>query len=175
MNFYEFENRNNNQEHVIQAEALGESEASFAHNEVEKIKNKLEKRKQRQKKLSAIFGVLGGVILILVVFVAYSQYKLYQLSLDEKTFSSKTIVITASTTPEEIISLLEKHVLLPAGNPQIAQVEDVAKLKETQAFFKNAENGDVVVLYETTIFLYRPSKDILVASGDVSGLGQSKP
>ncbi len=175
MNFYEFENRNNNQEHVIQAEALGESEASFAHNEVEKIKNKLEKRKQRQKKLSTIFGVLGGVILILVVFVAYSQYKLYQLSLDEKTFSSKTIVITASTTPEEIISLLEKHVLLPAGNPQIAQVEDVEKLKETQAFFKNAENGDVVVLYETTIFLYRPSKDILVASGDVSGLGQSKP
>jgi hypothetical protein len=175
MNLYEFENKGADQEHVIAAEAYGESEASFARSEVDKIKSKLEKRKKQQKKTIMIFGGLGSVILILALFVAYSQYKLYKLSREEQVYSSSSVAVTASTTPEEIIRLLGKHVLLPEGNPQIAQVQDVEKLRETQAFFKNAENGDIILLYNTTIFLYRPSRDILVASGDVSGLGQTKP
>jgi hypothetical protein len=175
MNLYDFENKGSNQEHIIQAEAYGESEASFARSEVDKIKSKLEKRKKQQKKLTRVFGGLAVVITILVVFIAYSQYKLYKLSREEQVYTTSSVAVTASTTPQEIIRLLGRHVLLPEGNPQIAQVQDVEKLRETQAFFKNAENGDIILLYNTTIFLYRPSKDILVASGDVSGLGQAKP
>lgn len=176
MNLYEFENKGTNQEQVVAAEAYGESEASFARSEVEKIKSKLEKRKTQQKRMIKIFGGLGGVIFLLIIFLAYSQYKLYKLSRDELAYTpTPTVQVTASTTPEEIIRLLGKHVLLPEGSPQIAQVQDVEKLRETQAFFKNSENGDIILLYDTTIFLYRPSKDILVASGDVSGFGQTKP
>lgn len=175
MNLYEFENNKNDQEHIIDAEAFGQSETSFAHSEVEKIKKKLEKRKKQQKKITVIFGGLSCVIFILVGFVSYSQYKLYKLSRDEQSYVSSAVVITASTTPEEIIKFLGRHILLPEGNPQIAQVKDIEKLRETQAFFKNAENGDVVVLYETIIFIYRPSRDIVVASGDLSGFGQTKP
>lgn len=175
MNLYEFENKGTNQEQVVAAEAYGESEASFARSEVEKIKSKLEKRKIHQKKIMMIFGGLGVVIFLLIIFLAYSQYKLYKLSRDELVYTPPTVQATASTTPEEIIRLLGRHVLLPEGSPQIAQVQDVEKLRETQAFFKSAENGDIILLYNTTIFLYRPSRDILVASGDVSGLGQTKP
>jgi hypothetical protein len=175
MNLYEFENKGSNQEHIISAEAYGESEASFARSEVDKIKSKLEKRKRQQKKNLIIFGTLGGVILFLSILLVYSQYKLYTLSRTEEVYTTPSVKVTASTTPEEIVRLLGKHVLLPDGNPQIAEVQDVEKLKEKQAFFKNAENGDIILLYATTIFLYRPSQDILVASGDISGLGQAKP
>lgn len=174
MDLNQFENKNN-QEQVIGAEALGESEASFARSEMEKIKHKLEVKKRRQRKLTTIFWALGGIIILLITFLGFTQYKLYTLGKEEKVTSTETLAITASTTPQEIISRLGKHMLLPEGVPQIAEVRDIEKLREQQAFFKNAENGDIIILYETTIFIYRPSKDIVIASGDVSGLDQLKP
>jgi predicted MPP superfamily phosphohydrolase len=167
MDLNHFEKRDQTKEQIIHAEALGESEANFARNEMEKIKHKLDAKK--------IFGTLLGIIVLLVIFAGYSQYKLRSLSLAEKNTDAGMPVITASTTPQDIINILGKHILLPEGDPQIAEVRDIEKLRDQQAFFKNAENGDIIVLYATTIFIYRPSKDIIVASGDVTGLGQTKP
>ncbi len=176
MDLHQFENRNSNQEQIIRAEAYGQSEASFAHSETDKIKQKLELRKKQQRRLRTIFGSLGVIILLLVAFLAYSQYKLYLISKDEMKVSSSAVSINASTTPQEIIAILGRHVLLPSGNPQIAQVQDVEKLRDSQAFFKNAENGDLIIVYENaSIFLYRPSRDIVIAVGDISGVGQVKP
>ncbi len=172
MNLHQFENKKNDQEKIIEAEAFGESEASFAYDEVEKIKRKLETRKKKEKRLRTIFIILAAVIVALLALAGYSQYKVHVLSQEEK---NTGIIVTQATTPEDVVRALGKHVLLPEGNPQVAEVKDVEKLRTQQAFFKNAENGDIVVLYETTIFIYRPSKDILVASGDISGLGQAKP
>lgn len=171
----QFENKKEPQENVIQAEALGESQASFAAREAEKIKHRLELKKKQQKKIKSIFGGLLGVILLLLVVLGYSQYKLHTLSNEEKIIPSETMYVNASTTPQEIISRVGRHILLPAGEPQIAEVQDIEKLREQQAFFKNAENGDIIVLYDTMIFIYRPSKDIIIASGDITGAGQLKP
>ncbi len=175
MDLRNFEQRNLSQEKFIQAEALGETDATFTTNEVEKIKRKLEARKRQQKKLKNIFGFLGAVILLLVLFAGYSQYRLYTLGKDEKVTSEDSTIVSATTTPQEIIARISRHILLPEGSPQIAEVRDVEKLRDTQAFFKNAENGDIIILYETTIFIYRPSKDIIIASGDITGLNQPKP
>jgi F0F1-type ATP synthase beta subunit len=175
MDLNHFEKRDQTKEQIIHAEALGESEANFARNEMEKIKHKLDAKKKQQQKLKIIFGTLLSIIVLLTIVAGYSQYKLRTLSLAEKNTGTSVPVITASTTPQDIISILGKHILLPEGDPQIAEVRDVEKLRDQQAFFKNAENGDIIVLYATTIFIYRPSKDIVVASGDVTGLGQTKP
>ena len=156
------------------------SDASFAFDEVAHVRQKIEHRKAKQRKLKSIFGGLIGAIVILVVIVGYSQYKLFKLSQEEAGISQGGVASTfnASSTPktgEEVIRALRRHILLPEGDPQIAEVQDVAKLKETQAFFKDAQNGDVVVVYETMIFVYRPSADIVVAASDISGVGQTKP
>lgn len=175
MDLNQFEKRNSTQEQIIHGEALGEAEASFARGEMEKIKHKLELKKKQQKKLKLIFGGFVSIIVLLIFFAGYSQYKLHTLSQDEMFVSDGPKVVTASTTPEEIVAMLGRHILLPPGNPQIAEVKDIEKLRDQQAFFKNAENGDLIILYETTIFIYRPSRDIVVATADISGLGQVKP
>lgn len=175
MDLNHFEKRNQSQEQIISSEAYDESEATFARTEMEKVKRKIEVKKRQQQKLKTIFSSLVGVIALLILFLAYSQYKLHALSMDEKSLPALGVTVTASTTPQDIIRMLGKHILLPEGDPQIAEVKDVEKLRDKQAFFKNAENGDIVVLYSTTIFIYRPSRDIVVASGDISGLGQVKP
>jgi hypothetical protein len=60
-------------------------------------------------------------------------------------------------------------------SPQIAEVQDVAQLRKTQDFFKNAENGDVVIMYSSVIYLYRPSQDRVVSAGSVLPSGETKP
>lgn len=172
MDLNQYETKHQDQEKIIQAEALGESEASFARDEMEKVRRKLELRRKKQKRVKILFVSLGGIIALLVIFVAYSQYKLYRLSRDEKIVPSE---ITTATTPIQIIQMLGRHVLLPEGEPQIAEVKDVEKLRDTQAFFKNAENGDLIILYPTTIYIYRPSMDVVVSTGDISGVGQTNP
>lgn len=150
-----------------------EGESSFVHDEVHHIKQKIETRKAKRKKLKIVLGSLLSIIVILTALVAYSQYTLYKLSREELGADSK--VAGAPKTAEEIIQAVRKHILLPAGDPQIAEVQDVAKLKETQAFFKDAQNGDIVIVYPTMIYIYRPGADIVVAASDISGAGQEKP
>lgn len=155
---------------------------SFERDDVGGIKHKIEIKKAKQKKVKVIMGSLVSLVLILLVFAGYSQYKLYVLTNDEQgtavglqngdTIQQKQ---TIPKTGVEVVQALKRHILLPEGDPQIAEIQDVAKLRDTQAFFKNAENGDIVVVYQTMIYVYRPSADIVVASGDISGTGQQKP
>jgi hypothetical protein len=135
---------------------------------------KIENRKAKQKKLKQIFGVLAAVILILSIAVVYSQYKLYTLMQAQKEGTSE-FSHTLPKTKDEILKSLSRHVLLPEGVPQVAEVQDATKLRGTQTFFKAAENGDIVIVYSTSVFIYRPSKDIIIAFGDISGSGQIKP
>lgn len=161
---------------------MPQSSGSHIEDDMDAMKHKIEKRKQKQKRQKTVFFTLIALAGLFAVLFGYSQYKLYVLSQEEvantlTTNNSVTSVVTinASSTPDQVIKALGRHILLPAGNPQIAQIQDVTKLKDTQAFFKDAENGDIVVVYETMIYVYRPSKDVLVATSDISGVGQTKP
>lgn len=177
MNLNTFEKTS--QERIIEAEALGEAEASLMHHETFLIKQKIEKRKQKKARLVMIVGSLACAVFFLLILVGYSQYKLYTLSQEEKIQSAGVMASSISFTPantgEEVVRALSRHILLPEGTPQIAEIKDVTKLRDSQAFFKDAQNGDIVVIYNTTIIIYRPSKDIIVAEGDISGVGQQKP
>ena len=128
----------------------------------------------KQKKLRMSFAGLGLVIVILLIILGYSQYKLYILAEDEAKVLSSTSTMSTKTGVE-VIKALSRHMILPDGDPQIAEIQDVSKLQESQAFFKSALNGDIVVIYDSTIVVYRPSKDLIVATGDISGVGQVKP
>jgi hypothetical protein len=57
--------------------------------------------------------------------------------------------------------------MLPTTTPQVAMVEDSVKLQASQPFFKDVLNGDVVLMYKTTIIVYRPSRDVIVSVGDI--------
>jgi hypothetical protein len=163
-------------------ESGSSSSMSFAHDDVSQIKQKIESRKAKQRRLKNIFIGLTVVITLLVLAVVYSQYKLYRLAKDELTSStaagareSAASSQTTPKTPEDMVKQLGRHILVPQGTPQIAEVKDVEKLKETQAFFKDAQNDDIVFVYETMIYIYRPSTDIVIAVSDISGVGQAKP
>jgi hypothetical protein len=166
MNLDEFEKNN--------GDTLSHNEGSAVLSDALSLKQKIHQRKGKQRKLKIILGFGILLIVALSTAVGYSQYKLFLLSRDEK-LAERAPGQVSLKTGEEVVKALSRHILLPPGIPQIAEVQEAEKLRETQAFFKNVEQGDIVVVYETTIFVYRPSKDIVIASGDISGVGQLKP
>lgn len=125
-------------------------------------------KKAKQKRVKKI--VLSLIVISIFFFITtiYSQYKVYKLSKFE---NAKSDLLKGGTpnNPQQIIEAVSRHILLPTSTPQIAAVQDANKLSNSQAFFKDALNGDVVLVYETTIIIYRPSKDIVVAVGDIGG------
>ena len=142
--------------------------------DVVSLKKTIEQKKSRQKKLKRIFLGMGAIIFVLVLVVGYLQYRLSRVAYDEK-YTSES-VLNLPKNGQEVIKALGRHMILPdEQSPQIAEVQDVAQLRKTQDFFKNAENGDVVIMYSSVIYLYRPSQDRVVSAGSVLPNGETKP
>lgn len=127
------------------------------------------KKKKRGGKFSKLLFlvVLGALI--------YSQYQLYVLKNPD--YQRKLIEEKNSSIVKDVSKLM----VLPAETPQIVYVQDADKLKEQQQFFKNAMNGDALLVYKDTAVLYSPSKNKIVnvgpiirdSSGAVSPTGDS--
>lgn len=122
----------------------------------------IELRKGKQKRVRKVILSLLALVIFLLGTTIYLQYEVYALRKIEATRDE------VPSTPNQIIDAVKRHIVVPGGEPQIAAVEDAKKLNSSQAFFKDALNGDVVLVYETMIILYRPSLDIVVAVGDIN-------
>ena len=78
--------------------------------------------------------------------------------------------IQARKQTESVLKDLAQDMILPnEPNPMIATVTDKTKLKD-DAFFKMAENGDIIVVFPTDLraVLYRPSTKQIVNIAPVS-------
>lgn len=79
---------------------------------------------------------------------------------------SKTQVLGTQNDFSEVKSVVEDvatHMELPTEEPSVATVSDTEKLKN-QPFFANAQNGDKVLIYQSSkkVILYRPSIDKII-------------
>jgi hypothetical protein len=127
-----------------------------------------EQRKTKQKKIQKLITILLGVAVFFMLTTAYAFYEVYVL---KKLAAAEALLNPeVPVTPDQILDAVAHHLILPTGTPQIATVQDAKKLSTSQAFFKDATNGDVVLVYDSMIILYRPTKDIIVAVGDISGV-----
>lgn len=71
---------------------------------------------------------------------------------------------------EQLLAKVGRLIVLPSGEtPTIASVVDADKLKSEQAFYRDVQNGDFVLIYPQAqkAFIYRPSTDVLVNVGPV--------
>ena len=124
-------------------------------------------RKNKQKRIQKIVLGLLSVSIFFILTTVYSQYQVHVLK--KLSAANEITHPDVPVTPNQIIEALARHMILPDTAPQIASVEDSKKLVASQPFFKDVVNGDVVVVYDTEIIVYRPSQDIIVAVGSVGG------
>ncbi|MEI7632376.1 MAG: hypothetical protein WCJ60_03570 [bacterium] len=122
--------------------------------------NVLDLRAHGKHKKSSKSKFVKKIILALVlIIIALSMYLI---------FVNKNKKISTDTNLD-IKSQISKHFVLPVDEePAIATVTD--KNKISTPFFKQAENGDKIIIYQNAkrVILYRPSIDRIIDVGPVS-------
>ncbi len=122
---------------------------------------------------SWLFGLLfvASAIALVAQFRQVSALKLenYNLQEEKKLSSNKREINNDS----DLTARLQELILLPADQPTIATVKDLAVGAQRSAFLANAENGDKMVIFRDRALLFRPSIDKIinmVGSGNFSEL-----
>ncbi len=122
-------------------------------------------RRPFARRHALMIRVLAILLLLSLAACAYFAYQYYRLQ------SNPTL--KAQTETQQTLAQLSKVMMLPNDpNPVIATITDKTKL-EGQPFFKNAQNGDRVVIFPSTMkaVLFRPSTGKII---DVAPLEQSQ-
>jgi len=115
---------------------------------------------------SLIFKLLPYVLLtalgiVLAIYLVQQKPELFGLSKGAATVQAET---------DREVSEIGKLIALPTDEkPTVATVTDVDKVKD-QPFFKNAKNGDKVLIYTKAqkAILYRPSENRIIEVGAVN-------
>lgn len=74
---------------------------------------------------------------------------------------------TTESELKQVIDKVGKLMQLPVGTPTLATVTDETKLAD-QSFFKNAENGDKVLIFPDKAILFRPSANKIIEVAQVN-------
>lgn len=114
--------------------------------------------------------LLFSFILLCIVSAVSVGVSIYLYTNAQKIVTSKEPELSEEQT---MIATLNNAMVLPEEKPTIISVTDREKLQD-QEFFKKAQNGDKVVIYESIrrIFLYRPALKKII---DVAPLVYNQP
>jgi len=112
---------------------------------------------------TTILATIAVVYMAVSTFAAVRFYDLY------KTYEAKVPVSDKEAEKETnmLVSQLKKIMEVPNETPVIATVKDKESLKQQQAFFAQAENGDKLIVFQAArkAVLFRPSVGKIVESG----------
>lgn len=109
-------------------------------------------------KTGFFFGRRWLLIVILVLLLGIGLLAYGYIHTKNQLEAAKNPSNSGKTEIQQIQNQISRAVSLPNETPTLATVSDATKLK-SQVFFKDAQNGDKVLIYQHagTAILYRPS------------------
>ncbi len=109
-----------------------------------------------------------GIILLVILGIVIGGYWYLQ----NRTLQG--IAELDATQVAELVKVVGKHVVLPepldVSKVQVASVQDAEKLMQMSQFFKDAQNGDQLIIFPTKLVLFRPSENKIVNISAPSGI-----
>lgn len=107
-------------------------------------------------------------VILFVLFIAAAaafvwSYVSYQKAKSELNAQGQTL---SQREVDRLIHSVGKHLLLPQEAPTVAVIKDVTALS-SQPFFKNAQNGDAVLVYKDQAIIYRPQTGMIINVGPI--------
>lgn len=114
-----------------------------------------------------ILRLLAVLILLGMTAWFFWQYRQTKARLDLLT-NPATQAVTAQKERQDLLEKVGKLMVLPTGeDPLILDVQQASALAARQPFFRNASDGDKVLIYVQagTGILYSPSKNVVVNVG----------
>lgn len=111
---------------------------------------------------------LALVVIILVTAAVLGIKQLWFKSPAKPVQTAATAEAGQAATPEgirELIDKVAKHIVLKSGeDPTVATIQDVEILKrQNPVFYKDAQNGDRLLIWSDKAVLYSQDRDIILA------------
>lgn len=102
-------------------------------------------------------AVLWILVLALAAGLGYMFWQNAQLRRPE----AQTQLAEAAS--QSVINSVSKLIIVPEDKPTVATITDVNKLRSAnESFYKNAKNGDTLLLYSTVAIIYRANENKIV-------------
>jgi len=116
---------------------------------------------------SSFLTILIVIALLGLVFVVDARRKAVQDQLQRLTVRLEQLQSGNAEQNKEaarrIVEKVRRHIAIPADiEPTVATVVDVEKLRERNAFYAKAENGDHLIVTPDRAILYDPDKDVIL-------------
>lgn len=110
-----------------------------------------------------------GLIIVLIGITAWSLFGYNQAK-------QELILLTSPEAQQEMNEQKANEVIAKVGQlmilsteekPTVATIQDAVALAKDQPFFRDANNGDKVLLYRDKAIIYNPTEDMIVNVGPV--------
>lgn len=132
----------------------------------------MQKAKKQNKGELDIKSLLPILVIILLCFAFVWYFYSYQKAKKQINQLTEQAQTSDLMTEEEVSSLLaeiSELMILPddQGEPMVATIKDVEKLKTNEPFYAKAENEDKLLIYQDRAIIYSPTKKKIVNVGPV--------
>jgi len=127
-----------------------------------------QKTVQPKRQMGKHHATTTFIFLVLIAIIAITGYMYYQTRQQLKRLSTpEGQRAVAQQEVKDIVGRLGKLTLLPSEDPVIATILDAKYLATQSAFYKDAQNGDKVVVYPKAqkAFIYSVDRNIIVNAG----------
>ncbi|MDO8269231.1 MAG: LytR C-terminal domain-containing protein [Candidatus Levybacteria bacterium] len=152
--------------------AARKKKETMVENVAEQVVEALIPEVQEQKKVKKLFSnkpfLISSIFVLLIIIGATGFFAFLYFQKDAPQNSKNSQLNSGEI--EALVKEVGEKVALPVGEvPTIATVSDIEKLAG-QPFFKNAQNGDKVLIYASTkeAILYRPSIGKVISMAPVN-------
>jgi len=127
------------------------------------------RNEKSDSRTSILKYMLSGLVVIAVVGALFAA-GIISTGTTSTTIPDKGTSESAAEETEATLEMLGKHILLPENEkPVVATIKDVSELKSNSAFYKNASNGDKLIVFSKTkkAIIFSTDKDIIINAGIV--------
>lgn len=114
-----------------------------------------------------LISVIGVAVLIGGGYFGWTKY---QEMYNSPAAQEQAAVEAAEKEKKEVLDKLSKLMVLPEGDPVLFKVSDKDQMRQQQAFFKDTENEDILLVFQQSskAVIFRPSTNVIVNVGPIN-------
>ncbi|MEI7512532.1 MAG: LytR C-terminal domain-containing protein [Candidatus Uhrbacteria bacterium] len=116
--------------------------------------------------------LLPALVIVAVAGIGFAGWKLFPQNVN---VAENAAEAPAPDQATDLAKRVSKHVLVPADeSPMVATVQDPEALRvQNPVFYKEAEQGDRLLIWSDKAVLYSPTKDVVLAMLSMSAFNAS--
>lgn len=111
-----------------------------------------------------IIAICISIFIVVIWFVFFNKS-----NINNKIEQTENKISLTDKEKNELLDKISKHIITfdMQNDPIIISVDNSNELKKQQAFFKDINNGDILLISKEKALIYRPENDTLINVGPI--------